>query len=75
MISHIASACQANTKPIHINLPPLYTMLGITQLLTHPATLGNCIAICKVVYKEGKSGPKRQEPRSEEVPLKHRSAQ
>jgi hypothetical protein len=34
--------------------------LGITKPLIHPTVLGNCIATCKVVYKESKSGPERE---------------
>jgi hypothetical protein len=41
-----------------LSLGIIQLSLGITKPLIYPTVLGNCIATCKVVYKESKSDPR-----------------
>jgi hypothetical protein len=49
-----------------LSLSIIQLSLGVTKPLIHPTVLGDCIATCKVVYKESKSGPKREHQIKEE---------
>jgi hypothetical protein len=44
-----------------LSLGIIQLSLGISKPLIHPTILGNCIATCKVAYKESKSGPEKRE--------------